>query len=124
MIKFAFDSLENKYLKAKYFYDNGAYQKAVEIFSEMLQENSTDKDLWFSYAAALQMNKDYKKAVFAYNTAAFFDKDNAYIYLHAAECYLSLNDKIKANLAFAKAKSINNTKEFQEKIQTLQKQNE
>ncbi len=114
--------LDEKYLEGKFFYDSGYFKKAKECFTKLLKKRPFEKDYWFSFSAALQEEKDFEKAIKAWDIAIFLDNKNPYPYFHKAECLLSLQDKKRANIELGKAREFASNA-LLEKIKILKNQN-
>lgn len=89
---FSKDSLEALYSTAYSYYQNGLYDDSIRIFRLLATMDPYEKKYWVGLGASCQQHKEYKNALKAYSSAAMIDFDDPAPHLHAAECYLSLEN--------------------------------
>jgi len=94
---------EEKYEDAIRFYNSGIYQKASEILTDLVTQQPTVWQFWFSLGKSFQKQKDTKRAITSFNIALVLDDKNANTYFYLAQCYLSLMSKSEAKQALEKA---------------------
>lgn len=81
------------------FYQAGKYDDALKIFRALCLFDQLEPKHWIGMGATLQMMKKYEEAANAYGFAAIMDCHDPRPSFHAAECYIALNDKEKAEAA-------------------------
>ena len=81
------------------FYQAGKYDDALKIFRALCLFDQLEPKHWIGMGATLQMMKMYEEAANAYGFAAIMDCHDPRPSFHAAECYIALNDKEKAEAA-------------------------
>jgi type III secretion system low calcium response chaperone LcrH/SycD len=81
------------------FYQAGKYDDALKIFRALCLFDQLEPKHWIGMGATLQMLKMYEEAANAYGFAAIMDCHDPRPSFHAAECYIALNDKEKAEAA-------------------------
>jgi len=79
--------------------------------------------LWFSLGVVYQLENNYNESIKSYNMAIILNSENAFIYFHLAESFLSLNDKKNALSALDMAKKYCTDANLKDKIFTLINQN-
>lgn len=92
MPQFTDENVEAFYTLAFDFYENGRFKEAVDFFRFLTTIDHMNKKNWLGLGAALQMQKEYEKAINAYTLAAFLDAKDPYIPFYAAECCISMGD--------------------------------
>jgi len=81
------------------FYQAGKYDDALKIFRGLCLFDQLEPKHWLGLGATLQMLEKYEEAANAYGFAAIMDCHDPRPSFHAAECYIALNDKEKAEAA-------------------------
>lgn len=115
--------LDEKYEIAKNLYENGILKNAKELFKELILKDPFIWQFWFAIGAIYQKEKNYFQAIFSYNLAKLLNKENAFLYFHAAESFLSINNKKKASDELKVAKKLTHDANLLDKIEILEKQN-
>jgi type III secretion system low calcium response chaperone LcrH/SycD len=80
------DSIEALYFIAYGCYNQGKYDDAVYYFRTLTSLDTRTKKHWMGLGASLQMQKNYQKAIEAYENAAAIDPTDPYVHFHAADC--------------------------------------
>lgn len=83
-------ALDELYVMAYNFYNNGKYEDAQHCFRMLVTADEHSPKYWIGLGATHQMLKEYKDAIGAYALASLLDKTNPYIHLYAAECFFAL----------------------------------
>lgn len=81
---------EETYAVGYRYYVNAKYREAVNIFRFLMLSDSQNRKYWLGLGAALQMLKEYQKALEAYLIASEMDSTDPYIYLYMADCLIAL----------------------------------
>lgn len=105
MPTFSDDVKKGMYALAYYSYENGKYKEAVDIFRVMTLIEPQNPKYWLGLGAALQMLKEYSKALQAYAAAASIDTENPFHHYHAGECLLAMGQKQDAFEALESAEA-------------------
>jgi secretion system chaperone SscA len=82
-------ALDELYLMAYNFYNNGKYHDAQHCFRMLVTADGHSSKYWTGLGATHQMLKEYKDAIGAYALATMLDKTDPYIHLYAAECFFA-----------------------------------
>ena len=90
--EFTHEHLEAFYTIAFDFYENGNYREATNFFRFLTSLDHMNKKHWMGLGAALQMLKEYDKAINAYAIAALLDQQDPHVPFYAAECCFSMGD--------------------------------
>jgi len=80
-------------------YESGLYNEAGEIFTQLTLLDPQEEAFWRGLAASKQMGQKYKSALYAWGLVSLLSKEDPMPHLHAAECYLSLQQKSEALIA-------------------------
>lgn len=81
--------IEELYVMAYNFYNNGKYQEAQHCFRTLVGADGYSPKHWIGLGATHQMLKEYNEAIGAYALASLLDAKNPYIHLYAAECFFA-----------------------------------
>ncbi len=85
-------------------YEIGDYKQAKAIFQQLILSHPMEQKFWLGLASALQMEKNYSRALTAWGMAALINDADPLPHFHAAECLLSMGDKNEAMKALKSAK--------------------
>ncbi len=110
---------DEAYAQAYFFYTQGLYERANEIFHQLVVANPYEGKYWFCLASTLQQQKKYERALHAWALAALLDSQNALPHFHAAECLFSLKKIEDGFLALEKAVHKDPKKILHSKIEAL-----
>ncbi|HPE85288.1 MAG: SycD/LcrH family type III secretion system chaperone [Chlamydiia bacterium] len=99
---FTDEDLSVLYSLAFGLYQNGDYEKASEIFQQLVFSKPFEPKHWQGLASVLQMQSNYQNALQAWTMAAMM-LDTAEPHFHAAECLTSLGNKEQAHIALVEA---------------------
>lgn len=117
---FAVDEREIIYGAAFAKYQVGEYGSAADFFTQLVMHDPYDIRFWKGLASSLQMKKEYKGALRAWAIFALLSRHDPAGHFHAAECFLSLDDKEEAKKALALAKTyLNKSDVLHHKIEQL-----
>jgi type III secretion system low calcium response chaperone LcrH/SycD len=83
------EAQEASYYLAHTFYRQGKYEEASSLFRMLTLAGPTTRKFWMGLGASLQMNKDYKEALNAYELAARLDPTDPHVHLYAADCFFT-----------------------------------
>lgn len=85
------------------YYQTHKYEDAEKIFQLLCLYDHLETKFWVALGATLQLLKRYERAISVYSYSALIDPNDPRPPLHAAECYLALNNKDKAISALESA---------------------
>jgi len=91
--------MDGLYAMGYNFYQAGKYDDALKIFRALCVFDQLEPKHWIGMGATLQMLKKYEDAANAYGFAAIMNCHDPRPSFHAAECYIALNDREKAEAA-------------------------
>ena len=86
------EQMEGIYALAYNLYDQSLYEEAHNIFTFLCLYDHLETKYWLALGACRQMLKRYQAAIDAFSMAALLDEENPAVPLHAAECYLALDN--------------------------------
>ncbi|NGX39069.1 MAG: Chaperone protein IpgC [Chlamydiae bacterium] len=92
--------IETLYSIAYDMYERGDYSKASDLFTQLVLRQPYVPRFWKGLASCRQMQKEYKRALHAWASLALLEGTSPHPHYHAAECYLSLGEKVEARKAF------------------------
>ncbi|AZZ91049.1 SycD/LcrH family type III secretion system chaperone [Hahella sp. KA22] len=90
------NELEAVYTVAYNLYRQNRNGESEKLFRFLCLYGHLDKRFWMGLGACLQQQQKYEEAVQAYSYMAILDVENPHPPMHAAFCYLALNDLEKA----------------------------
>lgn len=115
--------LEPFYAYAYAQYGGGNLTEAADLFRLLCTRRPLEARFWFGLGATLQETGSYGDALHAWAMAALLRGEDPYPHFHAAECYLSLNERTEAIKALAEAAiRAQNEHPLSGKISVLKKQ--
>lgn len=100
-------------------YEKGDYRGAAQLFTQLVLTNPFSEHHWQGLASSKQMARDYRAALHAWSLAALLNEGDPKPHFHAAECFLSLDEKEDAAKALDVALSCCNDERLREKIHLL-----
>lgn len=100
-------------------YEKEEYRTAGKLFTRLVLSNPFMGPFWTGLASAKQMSRDYEAAIRAWALSALLDLDNPMPHLHAAECYLYLEQKEEAQKALNAALACSHDLAHREKIEHI-----
>lgn len=106
--EFSQNTIEALYSFGYGFYQSAKYTQSIHFFRFLTLIDSGNPKHWMGLGAALQMNKEYHKAIQCFGYAAVLNPDNPYAPYHAAECLLSLGEDNNAKEVFDAAEQVAN----------------
>lgn len=80
-------------------YQIGEYSQAGDLFIQLIMHDPYDTRFWKGLAATKQMQKEYRASLHAWAIFALLSGHQSMGHFHAAECYLSLDEKEEAKKA-------------------------
>lgn len=90
------DEKEKLYEIGGVLYSSGEYRKASYLFSYLVLSDPLISCSWHGLASCKQLLKEYSAAIEAWNVVSKLQPQDPLGYFHAAECYLSIQQKKKA----------------------------
>jgi type III secretion system low calcium response chaperone LcrH/SycD len=90
------DQLESLYAIAYNYYNQGLYQKALDVFKLLISFDRYSYRFSFSAGSCLQMLEDYVTAIQIFFGCALLDSKAPEPYFYALECSLKLHNKDNA----------------------------
>jgi type III secretion system low calcium response chaperone LcrH/SycD len=74
-------------------YEKGDYRGAAQLFTQLVLTDPFSLHYWQGLASSKQMGKEYQAAVHAWSLVALLKENDPLPHFHAAECFLSLDEK-------------------------------
>ncbi len=74
-------------------YEKGDYRGAAQLFTQLVLTHPFSLHYWQGLASSKQMAKEYQAAVHAWSLVALLKENDSAPHFHAAECFLSLDEK-------------------------------
>src|ERR1700722_5760516 len=84
------------YASAFGLYEKGDYRGASHLFTQLVLTDPYSEHYWQGLASSKQMARDYMAAVRAWSMVALLKEGDPLPHFHAAECFLSLDEKAEA----------------------------
>lgn len=84
------------YATAFGLYEKGDYRSASQLFTQLVLTDPYSEHYWQGLASSKQMARDYLAAVHAWSLVALLKEGDPLPHFHAAECFLSLDEKEEA----------------------------
>lgn len=81
------------YATAFGFYESGDYRSAAQLFAQLVLTDPYSVHYWSGLASSKQMAQDYLAAVHAWGIVSLLKENDPISHFHAAECFLSLDEK-------------------------------
>jgi type III secretion system low calcium response chaperone LcrH/SycD len=103
-MKLTQDSIEALYFTAFTCYNQGKFADAAGYFRLLTTHDPKTKKHWMGLAASLQMQKQFQRAIEAYEIAAALEPADPYVHFQAAHCLQSLGHAKDALFALDCAK--------------------
>ncbi len=108
------------YATAFGLYEKGDYRGAAQLFTQLVLTDPYSEHYWRGLASSKQMAQDYLAAVHAWAMLALLKEKDPLPHFHAAECFLSLDEKEEALKALDAALELTGKNEhLREKINLL-----
>lgn len=108
------------YATAFGLYEKGDYRGATQLFTQLVLTDPYSEHYWQGLASSKQMVRDYIAAVHAWGMVALLKEGDPLPHFHAAECFLSLEEKEEALKALDVALDLcRNDEHLREKINLL-----
>ncbi len=107
------------YATAFGLYEKGDYRGAAQLFTQLVLTDPFSEHYWHGLASSKQMAREYLAAVHAWSLVALLREGDPLPHFHAAECFLSLDDKQEALKALDAASEICRDEHLREKINLL-----
>jgi type III secretion system low calcium response chaperone LcrH/SycD len=107
------------YATAFGLYEKGDYRSAAQLFTQMVLTDPFSEHYWQGLASSKQMARDYMAAVHAWSLVALLKEGDPLPHFHAAECFLSLEEKDEALKALDAALDLCKDEQLREKIHLL-----
>lgn len=106
----AFDVSEEKmeeiYQEGYFLYQRCEYEEASHVFRGLIILNPFRPHYWLGLGGALQLAKEYEKALYAYGVLVHLSPEDPTPHQHAYECYRALGNQEEAELALKEATSL------------------
>jgi tetratricopeptide (TPR) repeat protein len=77
---------------ASFYFDNGHYPEAIEIFEYLISKSKPQAEYFEKIAFSWQKLGDYKRAIDFYRKTELFDCDRLWVLKKIGFCYLKLKD--------------------------------
>lgn len=90
MNNLSFEEVEKLYSQGYYLYKTGNFIKALEIFQELITIDPTYPPYLQAWAASLQANQEYQRAIYSWSTLIHLKPTYLFPYLHLAECLIAI----------------------------------
>jgi type III secretion system low calcium response chaperone LcrH/SycD len=100
-------------------YEKGDYRSASQLFTQLVLTDPFSAHYWQGLASSKQMAREYLAAVHAWGLVALLREGDPLPHFHAAECFLSLDDKVEALKALDTALRFCRDERLREKINLL-----
>ncbi len=84
------------YATAYALYEKGDYRGAAQLFTQLVLTDPYLPHYWQGLASSKQMAREYMAAVQAWGMVALIIGNDPMPHFHAAECFLSMEDKEEA----------------------------
>ena len=84
------------YATAFGLYEKGDYRGASQLFTQLVLTDPFSAHYWQGLASSKQMAREYMAAVHAWSLIALLNEKDPLPHFHAAECFLSLEEKEEA----------------------------
>lgn len=117
--KLSTEEKESLYKTGYVLYSSGEYRKASYLFGYLILSDPLIDCSWRGFASCKQLLEEYPLAIEAWNTASKLQPQEPSSYFHAAECYLSIQEKSQALKKLDKAEKYCNEESLLQKIQIL-----
>lgn len=89
----SFEMERQLYATAFGLYEKGDYRGASQLFTQLIVTDPFSEHYWQGLASSKQMSRDYLAAVHAWSMVALLKEGDPLPHFHAAECFLSLDEK-------------------------------
>ncbi|QZA58666.1 hypothetical protein [Candidatus Rhabdochlamydia porcellionis] len=106
--KLTIDEKEELYRTGSALYASGEYRKASYLFSYLVLSDPLIGCSWYGLASCKQLLEEYLAAIEAWSIVCKLQPQDPLGYFHAAECYLSIQEKKEALQKLDKAESLCN----------------
>lgn len=100
-------------------YEKGDFRGAAALFTQLVLTDPFSEHYWQGLASSKQMAKEYLAAVYAWSLVALLREGDPEPHFHAAECFLSLEEKEEALKALNAALKFCKDEPLREKINLL-----
>jgi type III secretion system low calcium response chaperone LcrH/SycD len=100
-------------------YEKGDYRGAAQLFTQLVLTDPFSEHYWQGLASSKQMAREYHAAVHAWSLVALLREGDPEPHFHAAECFLSLEEKEEALKALHAALEFCKDEQLREKINLL-----
>jgi type III secretion system low calcium response chaperone LcrH/SycD len=94
---------QEMYALAYKLYHDGNYELASSLFTQLILTTPFNHGFWRGLASCEQMKKDYEASLRAWCLVALLDDEDPLPHFHAAECYLSQENRLEAEKALCAA---------------------
>lgn len=95
---------ETVYAAGYGMYDVGDYEKAADLFTQLILNDPYEIRFWKALASSRQMQKQHQAALHAWSIVCLLGGHPPISHFHAAECYISLGELKEAEKALECAK--------------------
>lgn len=117
--KLSTDEKEDLYKMGYALYSSGEYRRACCLFAHLIISDPLIDCSWRGFASCKQLLQEYLPAAEAWNAVSSLQPHEPSSYFHAAECYLSLQEKKQALQKLDKAEKLCVEEPLLQKIQIL-----
>jgi len=107
------------YALGRVLYYSGEYMKASYVFAHLTIADPFTYCFWHGLASCKQLLKEYETAIEAWKAVYSLHPKNPLGYFHAAECYLSIENKKEALQNLDKAEQLCKDASLLNRIQLL-----
>ncbi len=118
-IELSKESIEALYFMAYGCYNQGKLEDAANYFRFLTRLDTRTKKHWMGLAASLQMQKQFQKAIQAYEIAAALEPTDPYVHFHAANCLHDLGNVKDALFALECSKRAIKTQSATDSLKNL-----
>ncbi|VHO02813.1 hypothetical protein [Candidatus Rhabdochlamydia sp. T3358] len=107
------------YALGRVLYSSGEYMKASYLFTHLVIADPFIDCFWHGLASCKQLLKEYETAIEAWKAVCSLHPKDPLGYFHAAECYLSIENKKEALQNLDKAEQLCKNVSLLNRIQLL-----
>lgn len=87
---------EEAYELGRVLYSLGEYVKSASLFAKLVLSDPLVGNFWRGLASCKQLLQEYAMAIEAWKVTCLLCPEDPFAYFHAAECYISIENKKEA----------------------------
>lgn len=95
---------ETLYSSGYHFYAQGSFEKASDLFLQLILCEPYEENYWRGLASSYQMQSKWDEALHAWALCALLKEEDPLPHYHAAECLFSKKEKEETQKALRQAK--------------------